>query len=86
MIGGLGVELIFRSRPKRPTGFPRDVTTKATLLPSGQALEIHDKTTRAKIGGDPAAWVQIRDGEGVPLTARPGSLSYGPAVHLPRQR
>src|SRR5882672_8074629 len=68
VIGGLGVELIFRGRPKRPSGFPRDVTTKATLLPGGSALEIHDKTSRAKIGGDPAAWVQIRDGEGVLLT------------------
>ena len=85
MIGGLGVELIFRSRPKRPTGFPRDVTTKATLLPSGQALEIHDKTTRAKIGGDPAAWIQIRDGEGVPLTDQVyvGRLGRGPCLMDP---
>jgi len=85
VIGGLGVELIFRSRPKRPTGFPRDVTTKATLLPSGQALEIHDKTTRAKIGGDPAAWIQIRDGEGVPLTDQVyvGRLGRGPCLMDP---
>ena len=85
MIGGLGVELIFRSRPKRPSGFPRDVTTKATLLNGGQALEIHDKTTRAKIGGDPAAWVQIRDGEGVPLTDQVyvGRLGKGPCLMDP---
>jgi len=85
VIGGLGVELIFRSRPKRPSGFPRDVTTKATLLPGGQALEIHDKTTRAKIGGDPAAWVQIRDGEGVPLTDQVyvGRLGKGPCLMDP---
>jgi hypothetical protein len=85
VIGGLGVELIFRSRPKRPSGFPRDVTTKATLLPGGQALEIHDKTTRAKIGGDPAAWIQIRDGEGVPLTDQVyvGRLGKGPCLMDP---
>ncbi len=85
VIGGLGVELIFRSRPKRPSGFPRDLTTKATLLPPGPALEIHGRSTRAKVGGDPAAWVQIRDGEGAPLTdpIYVGRLGRGPCLMDP---
>jgi hypothetical protein len=84
VIGGLGVELIFRSRPARATGFPRDLTTKATLLPAGKAIEIHDKS-RAKVGGDPAAWVQVRDGDGVPLTdpIYIGRLGRGPCLMDP---
>ncbi len=85
VIGGLGVELIFRSRPKRPSSFPRDITTKATLLPAGQALEIHDRSARAKVGADPAAWVQIRDGDGVALTDQIyiGRLGRGPCLMDP---
>jgi len=85
VIGGLGVELIFRSRPKLPSSFPRDITTKATLLPAGQALEIHDRSTRAKVGEDSAAWVQIRDGDGVPLTdpIHIGRLGRGPCLMDP---
>jgi hypothetical protein len=85
VIGGLGVELIFRSRPKPASGIPRDVTTKATLLPAGKAIEIHDKSGRAKVGGDPAAWVQIRDGDGVPLTDQIyiGQLGRGPCLMDP---
>jgi hypothetical protein len=85
VIGGLGVELIFRSRPQRPSGLPRDITTKTTLLPTGQAVDIHDRSSRAKISGDPAAWVQIRDGDGVPLTDQiyVGRLGRGPCLMDP---
>jgi hypothetical protein len=67
-IGGLGAELIFQGRPKRATEFPRDVSTKAVLLPSGQALDLHERSARAKVGSDSAAWIQIRDADGVPIT------------------
>ena len=85
IIGGLGVELIFRSRPKQPSAFPRDVTSKVTLVPTGEAIEIRDKSTRAKLGGDPAAWVQIRDSDGVPLTDQiyVGRLGRGPCLMDP---
>ncbi len=85
IIGGLGVELIFGSRPRSVSTFPRDVTTKAVLLPPGQAIDIHGKSTRARVGGDPAAWVQIRDGDGVPLTDSfyLGRLGKGPCLMDP---
>jgi hypothetical protein len=55
------------------------------LLPGGQALEINDRTTGVKVGGDPAAWVQIRDGDGVPLTDQIyiGRLGRGPCLMDP---
>jgi hypothetical protein len=85
IIGGLGVELIFRSRPRTQSPFPRDLTTKATLLPAGQALDFQDRSPRAKVGGDPAAWVQVRDGDGVPLTdpIYVGRLGRGPCLMDP---
>ena len=85
VIDGLGVELIFRGMPRRPSGLPRDLTTKVTLLPGGQALEIRDRSPRAKAGTDPAAWVQVRDGDGVPLTdpVYVGRLGRGPCLMDP---
>jgi len=85
IIGGLGVELIFRSRPRSPSPFPRDLTTKATLLPAGQALDFDHRSPRAKVGDDPAAWVQVRDGDGVPLTDSiyVGRLGRGPCLMDP---
>ena len=85
VIGGLGVELIFRSQPRTKTAWPRDLTTKATLLPSGQAIDLQERSPRAKVGEDPAAWVQVRDGEGVPLTDQiyVGRLGRGPCLMDP---
>jgi len=85
VIGGLGVELIFQSRPRTQSPFPRDLTTKATLLPAGQALDFQDRSPRAKVGVDPAAWVQVRDGDGVPLTdpIYVGRLGRGPCLMDP---
>jgi hypothetical protein len=85
IIGGLGVELIFGDRPRSVSSFPRDVTSKAVLLPPGQAVDIHGKSTRARVGGDPAAWMQIRDGDGVPLTDSfyLGRLGKGPCLMDP---
>ena len=85
VIGGLGVELILPSRPRPQSAFPRDVTTKATLLPAGQALDFQERSPRVKVGGDPAAWVQIRDGDGVPLTDSifVGRLGRGPCLMDP---
>jgi hypothetical protein len=84
LIGGLGVELIFRSAAKRSLG-ARDLTTKATLLPSGEAIDIQGRSTQAQVGADPAAWVQVRDGEGVPLTDMIyiGRLGRGPCLMDP---
>jgi hypothetical protein len=84
VIGGLGVELIFGSR-RSQSPFPRDLTTKATLLAPGQALDFHDRSPRAKVGGDPAAWIQVRDGDGVPLTdpIYVGRLGRGPCLMDP---
>jgi hypothetical protein len=84
-IGGLGAELVFRGRPKRVTEFPRDVTTKAVLVPSGQAVELHERSARAKVGADSAAWIQIRDAEGVPITDNifVGSLGRGACLMDP---
>lgn len=84
-IDGLGVELIFQSRPRSQSPFPRDLTTKVTLLPAGQALDFQDRSPRASVGRDPAAWVQIRDGDGVPLTdpIHVGRLGRGPCLMDP---
>jgi len=84
VIGGLGVELIFRDKAKRPLG-PRDLTTKATLLPSGEAIDIYGRSARAPVGGDPAAWIQVRDGDGAPLTdpLYVGRLGRGPCLMDP---
>jgi hypothetical protein len=84
VIGGLGVELIFRGASKGPLG-PRDLTTKATLLPSGESIDIHGRSTQARVGGDPAAWIQVRDGEGAPLTdmIHVGRLGRGPCLMDP---
>ncbi|HXF59958.1 MAG TPA: hypothetical protein VN539_09045, partial [Candidatus Saccharimonadales bacterium] len=38
VIGGLGVELIFGSRPRSSSSLARDLTSKATLLPNGRAV------------------------------------------------
>jgi hypothetical protein len=84
-IDGLGAELIFQDRPERASEFSRDVTTKAVLLPSGQALELHGRSARAKVGADSAAWIQIRDAEGVPITDSifVGSLGRGACLMDP---
>jgi hypothetical protein len=84
-IGGLGAELIFRGRPRRVTELPRDVTTKAVLVPSGQAIELHERSARAKVSSDSAAWIQIRDAEGVPITDNVfvGSLGRGACLMDP---
>ena len=84
-IDGLGVELIFQSRPRSQSPFPRDLTTKVTLLPAGQAIDFQDRSPRAKVGRDPAAWVQIRDGDGVALTdpVYVGRLGRGPCLMDP---
>jgi hypothetical protein len=84
-IDGLGVELIFQSRPRSRSPFLRDLTTKVTLLPAGQALEVQDCSPRAKVGRDPAAWVQIRDGDGASLTdpIYVGRLGRGPCLMDP---
>jgi hypothetical protein len=80
----LGVELIFRGASKGPLG-PRDLTTKATLLPSGESIDIYGRSTQARVGGDPAAWIQVRDGEGAPLTdmIHVGRLGRGPCLMDP---
>ena len=82
VIHGLGVELIFRSAPRRSSPFPRDLTTKTTLLASGQALVIEDRSPEARAGEDPAAWVQVRDGDGIQLTdpVYVGRLGRGPCL------
>jgi len=84
VIGGLGVELIFRDAAKRAPG-PRDLTTKATLLPSGEAIDIYGCSTQSQVGADPAAWIQVRDGEGAPLTDMiyVGRLGRGPCLMDP---
>jgi hypothetical protein len=84
-IDGLGVELIFQNRPRSPSPFPRDLTTKVTLLPAGQAVDFQERSPRAKVGRDPAAWVQIRDGDGVTLTdpIYVGRLGRGPCLMDP---
>jgi len=83
-IGGLGVELIFRDASKRPFG-SRDLTTKATLLPPGEAIEVYGRSTQGPVGADPAAWIQVRDGEGTPLTDMiyVGRLGRGPCLMDP---
>ena len=83
-IGGLGVELIFRDEAKRPYG-PRDLTTKATLLPSGEAIDVYGRSTQGPVGADPAAWIQVRDGEGTSLTDMIyiGRLGRGPCLMDP---
>ena len=84
-IGGLGAELIFRSRPKRVSESPREITSKAVLLPSGQAIELHERSARAKVGADSAAWIQIRDADGVAITDNifVGSLGKGECLMDP---
>jgi hypothetical protein len=81
VIGGLGVELIFRARAKRFPG-QRDLTTKTTLLPPGEAIDVYGRSTHAQAGADPAAWVQVREGEGAPLTDMTyiGRLGRGPCL------
>src|SRR6185295_18703135 len=85
VIGGLGVELIFRSRPRSSTSLARDLTSKATLLPNGRAVDVQGRAPRVKVGSDPAAWVQVRDGDGVPLTDQiyVGRLGKGPCLMDP---
>lgn len=68
VLGGLGAELIFnRGYDNGPRG-RIEVTTKAILIPTGECLEFERRQFRSGVAGDPAAWVQIRDGEGNPLT------------------
>src|SRR5712691_8985984 len=43
-IDGLDVELIFQSRPRSRSPFLRDLTTKVTLLPAGQALDVQNRS------------------------------------------
>ena len=85
VLGGLGVELIFRGAPKRPLGVPKDLSSKATLLHAGTAVDLDERSPRAKAGVDPAAWVQVRDGDGVALTDSiyVGRLGKGPCLMDP---
>jgi len=85
VIGGLGIELIFPSRPRPQSMFQRDLTTKATLLPAGQAIDFQERSPRVQAGADPAAWVQVRDGDGAPLTEPifVGRLGRGPCLMDP---
>lgn len=85
VIAGLGVELIFGSRPRAQSPFPRDLTSQATLLPPGQVLDFQGRSPKAKAGTDPAAWVQVRDGEGIPITDMiyVGRLGRGPCLMDP---
>jgi len=68
VLGGLGAELIFERGHDNGPRRRIEVTTKATLVPAGECLEFERRQSRNSIGGDPAAWVQIRDGAGNPLT------------------
>jgi len=87
VIGGLGVELIFGSPEVRPSKLkpPHDVATKAVLLPAGEAFEVNDRSKRAKVAADTAAWIQVRDEDGVPLTDHIylGRLGRGPCLMDP---
>lgn len=68
ILGGLGAELIFnRASDNGPRG-RTEVTTKTILVPTGECLEFERRRFRSGVGGDPAAWVQVRDGGGNPLT------------------
>lgn len=85
VLGGLGVELIFRGFPKSPMGVSKDLSSKAMLLHAGKAVDLDERSPRAKAGTDPAAWVQVRDGDGVALTDQiyVGRLGKGPCLMDP---
>ncbi len=84
-LGGLGVELIFRDLPQSPMGVPKGVSSKAMLLHAGKAVDVEERSPRTKAGTDPAAWVQVRAGDGVALTDQiyVGRLGKGPCLMDP---
>jgi hypothetical protein len=85
VLGGLGVELIFRGASRSATGVSKDMMAKATLLPAGKAMDVDERSRKARAGTDPAAWVQVRDGDGVALTDQLyiGRLGKGPCLMDP---
>jgi hypothetical protein len=67
-LGGMGVKMLFENNVIGTHTFTVESTASATVIPSGDSIQIPKQPVLGGVGGNPYIWIQFVDGNNNPLS------------------